>query len=99
MIKLPEPSGYRIKTHGSVHCFVVREDVARERADKLIEQFGDDAITVDAVHTEAKLKQAVRDAYEDAAKTAEALTAETEATTYADVAAVAIRALIKEIPE
>ena len=59
---------------------------------------GDEVGPPTPCYTEAQLKQAVRDAYEDAAKTAEALTAEVEATTYADVSAVAIRALIKEIP-
>jgi hypothetical protein len=56
---LPEPVGYRIKVHGSVNTFVVRQDVADERAYKLIEQFGANAVTVDAVHTSDQVRQAI----------------------------------------
>lgn len=48
-------------------------------------------------HSPEQLKQTLRDFGEQCAQVAEALTAETEATTYADVAAAAIRALIKDI--
>ena len=53
------------------------------------------------LYTEAQLKQAVRDAYEDAAKVAQATVCDTHIPTginiYGTRAAKAIRALIKEI--
>lgn len=50
-VKGQEPCGYRIKTFKSVHAFVVRGDVAEERASKLADIHGESNVTVDPVFT------------------------------------------------
>ena len=99
MIKLPEPVAYSYKLSTAV------ENGIYARFDRLRLELTPPAVHPDAfreltkLYTEAQLKQAVRDAYEDAAQacSAEAEGRGDEDAFVAKLCAFAIRALIKEV--